>query len=110
MACCRDPDRTRDRWKKIKELFQSLQYKGDKKKIIAKLDDDNYAAIHYAVRWNNLFVCKQLLSNEYQCSKNELDFFIDNFFFFVFKTLIYWVGMVKLRFILLLVHQISKKK
>ena len=48
-----------------------MQFRSAKKIILQKIDDDNhYAPIHYAVRSNNRFICKELLGEKYQCSKN----------------------------------------
>ncbi|CAF1049841.1 unnamed protein product [Adineta ricciae] len=72
-ACCSDEKRLQSRWEKIEMRFSRLQYKGQKKKIIEKLDDENnYAPIHYAVRSNNRFICEKLLDDEYNCNVNLL--------------------------------------
>ncbi|CAF0876303.1 unnamed protein product [Adineta steineri] len=72
-ACCQDEERTKVRWDSIEIRFSRLQYKGSKKKITEKLDDENsYAPLHYAVRSNNKYVCEKLINDEYQCNVNLL--------------------------------------
>ncbi|UJR12744.1 hypothetical protein I4U23_016918 [Adineta vaga] len=72
-ACCQDEQKTKSRWDAIEARFLRLQYKGHKKKLVEKLDDDNnYAPLHYAVRANNRFSCEKLLNNEFQCNVNLL--------------------------------------
>jgi hypothetical protein len=45
-------------------------YNRQKRKIIEKLDEeDQYAAIHYAVLSNNLFACDKLIKT-HKCSKD----------------------------------------
>lgn len=64
VACCQELERTKERWKAIEKNLQLIQYSGARQKIVQKLDEYHLAPIHYAVRWNNGFICEKLLSDD----------------------------------------------
>ena len=64
---CTESDKFDARWKRIAEILEQRQFKRSKKDVIEKLDEENnLAAIHYAVQANNRYVCRKLIY-DYKC-------------------------------------------
>ena len=58
----------------IEELLKQLQFEHDKTTVLQKLDEQNYAPIHYAVMGNNKCVLEILLG-KFKCGKVSYDKF-----------------------------------
>ncbi|UJR16752.1 hypothetical protein I4U23_003652 [Adineta vaga] len=63
-------EQAQQNWQDIVRKLNDPPYKVQKKEILEKLDEeDNYAALHYAVLSNKLFFCQELIEN-FKCNVN----------------------------------------
>ena len=83
----------------MEKILNSRKYKGAKKKIVQKLDDDNnYAPIHYAIISNNRYICSELLGHKYECSEYFFPRISLVDFYPVGVNLLGWDGQTPLHF------------